>query len=119
MGMNAGGIWKFGAATTSWPLQSAHKQLNHQQNQRNSQVSLLKKSSTPLPLDERLREIKKEVDAWIDSVAEAEYRRSEGNVPLPVIKNILMNRSACLCHGYEKLREVQDRDSEIEGRKSE
>ena len=53
-----------------------------------------------LPLDERIRRIRAEIDAIIDARAEAVARQSPG-VPLGVIRGLLTARApACPCAQY-------------------
>jgi hypothetical protein len=79
---------------------------------------LRRQPETPMSLDDRLASIKDEIDGYIDGLAEAEYLRGGRNVPLPVIKAVLMNRSACLCDAFKRVRELEERDAEIAARTS-
>ncbi|MFH1343612.1 MAG: hypothetical protein ABIL01_20765 [Pseudomonadota bacterium] len=59
----------------------------------------VKSTRTP-PLDERIRQIRAEIDAIIDARAEAVAKQSPG-VPLGVIRSLLTARApACPCAQY-------------------
>ena len=53
-----------------------------------------------LPLEERIKQLRAEIDAIVDARAEAVARQSPG-VPLEVIRNLLVARApACRCAQY-------------------
>jgi hypothetical protein len=55
-----------------------------------------------------VKELRSEIDTYIDGLAEAEYRRIGGGVPLPVIRHSMTVRAgACLCAQYLKLKEEE------------
>jgi hypothetical protein len=55
------------------------------------------------PLDERIRQIRADIDAIVDARAEAVAKASPG-VPLGVIRNLLIARApACPCAQYLEL----------------
>jgi hypothetical protein len=59
----------------------------------------LKLTRTP-PLEDRIKQIRADIDAIIDAKAEAVARESPG-VPLGVIRNLLIARApACPCAQY-------------------
>ncbi len=59
-------------------------------------------SRTP-PLDERIRQIRSEIDSIVEARAEAVARQSPG-VPVAVIRNLLTaHEPACRCAQYLKI----------------
>jgi hypothetical protein len=55
----------------------------------------------PAPLEDRIRQIRAEIDEMIDARAEKEARENPG-VPVLVIRNMLMARTGgCLCRWAE------------------
>jgi hypothetical protein len=57
------------------------------------------------PLEERIKQIRADIDAIVDARAEAVAKESPG-VPLGVIRNLLTARApACPCAQYLQLRE--------------
>ena len=66
-------------------------------------MSILKKS-TPPPLDEqRIRQFRAELDAFIDAKAEEMAAQSPG-VPPPVLRNMITNRTfGCQCQAVLNL----------------
>ena len=67
-------------------------------------MSILKKSTTPPPLDaERVRSLQEEINAYIDRRAEA-LKADAPNVPIQVLRNLLTVRSGgCECRAFLRL----------------
>jgi hypothetical protein len=62
-------------------------------------------SPKTLPLEERIRSIRAEIDAFIDERAAEEKKTCEG-VPVGVIRNLLTARSdGCQCRAYLQVAE--------------
>ncbi len=65
----------------------------------------------PLPLDERIKTLRAEIDAFIDARA-AEIKKTTPGVPEVVIRNLLTARSGnCQCRQYLQVK-AQDDEAE-------
>jgi hypothetical protein len=62
----------------------------------------------PTLTPDRIKEMQGEINKFINGLAEAEYRRLGGGVPIPSIRHSMTARvGACLCAQYLKLQEEQ------------
>jgi hypothetical protein len=69
----------------------------------NTMISKEKKSTRMPPLEDRIKQIRAEIDAIIDASAQAVAKESPG-VPLGVIRSLLTARApACPCAQYLEL----------------
>jgi hypothetical protein len=69
-------------------------------------MALLKSNlkTNPLPLEDRVAQLRAELAAAIDARAE-EIRATMPGVPFMVCRNILTRNSACQCEAYLRIKE--------------
>jgi hypothetical protein len=64
------------------------------------------KRNQPKLLQERIEELRAEIDAFIEALAQAEYNRIGGGVPIAVIRHSMVARAgSCLCQQFMHLKD--------------
>jgi hypothetical protein len=61
------------------------------------------------PLEERIKSIRAEIDAFIDALVEKERERGDFSVPAPMVRHCITQGIGCQCAAYL---EIKARDDE-------
>jgi hypothetical protein len=60
----------------------------------------------PKLLQERIEELRGEIDTFIEALAQKEYERIGGGIPISVIRHTMVARAgSCLCQQYMHLKD--------------